>query len=155
MKKHGYCKTKTYSSWKAMKSRVLNKNNKFYHRYGGRGICIQKEWLDFSNFLADMGERPQNTTLDRIDVNGDYCKSNCRWATKIVQQMNCVKVKNKTSKFKGVCWSNSKNKWRSYINVNKKAKHLGYFASEKEAAIAYNKAVSLYYGNWAYFNKME
>ena len=78
----------TYYSWNSMKDRCNNKNNKQYKDYGGRGITYDKRWEDFREFYKDMGEKPKQTTLDRIDVNGNYCKENCRWATKLEQQHN-------------------------------------------------------------------
>lgn len=80
--------TGTYRSWFCMKQRCTNPHNKDYHSYGGRGITVSKEWLEFSNFLRDMGEQPPNKTIDRIDNNKGYCKSNCRWATKGQQARN-------------------------------------------------------------------
>lgn len=78
-----------YKAWSAMKTRCYNTGNRSYKSYGGRGIKMCKEWEnDFVKFLSDMGERPSpKHSLDRINVNGDYSKENCRWATSF-QQMN-------------------------------------------------------------------
>jgi len=72
-----------------MKMRCYNPKVKFYKYWGGRGIKICDRWLNsFSNFLEDMGERPEGTSLDRINNNGNYEPSNCRWATKKEQSNN-------------------------------------------------------------------
>lgn len=74
-----------------MKTRCLNPKHIGYAYYGGRGISICDRWLGedgFENFLADMGERPAGTTLDRIDNDGDYEPGNCRWVTPKEQQAN-------------------------------------------------------------------
>jgi len=71
-----------------MCTRCTNPNAKSYKDYGGKGVGICVEWLDFENFLADMGERPTGMTLDRRDASGNYEPGNCRWATKIEQQRN-------------------------------------------------------------------
>jgi hypothetical protein len=82
-------KTATYRAWAAMFTRCYNTNYSKYLNYGGRGISVDKNWSQFSNFLADMGERPgKRYSLDRIDVNGNYCKENCRWATMRAQNRN-------------------------------------------------------------------
>lgn len=80
--------TPTYRSWRAMKQRCLCKNHVAYLRYGGNGIEICKSWDKFENFLHDMGKRPSNKTLDRINRDKGYYKSNCRWSTKSEQQKN-------------------------------------------------------------------
>jgi hypothetical protein len=78
----------TYVSWSCMKTRCLNRNCQRWKDYGGRGIKICKRWSKFENFLKDMGKRPPNRSLDRINNDGDYKPSNCRWATQRMQVLN-------------------------------------------------------------------
>ena len=79
----------TYFSWMSMRQRCLYPKHVAFHNYGGRGITICKRWNDFKNFLTDMGERPcKELTLDRIDNNGNYEPSNCKWSTKSEQNEN-------------------------------------------------------------------
>jgi hypothetical protein len=85
---HGMYRTPTYNSWRAMLARCLNKTHRQYKDYGGRGISICPEWHKFELFLADMGVRPSDKTIDRINGDGNYTAGNCRWATRQEQNQN-------------------------------------------------------------------
>lgn len=91
-RKHGMTvgrRTPEYSSWVHMNRRCNSPSNTCYKNYGRRGITICERWQSFENFLADMGNAPSpKHTLDRINVNGNYEPSNCRWATKLEQDNN-------------------------------------------------------------------
>jgi len=80
--------TKEYRCWCKMKERCYNPNSARYNSYGARGIKVCQEWHSFASFLKDMGRCPPNRSIDRIDVNGDYEPSNCRWATQKEQSGN-------------------------------------------------------------------
>lgn len=78
-----------YSRWKGMLQRCRDANCEKYPRYGGRGIQVCDRWLDFDSFVEDMGAPPtKQHTLDRIDLNGNYCKENCQWADAETQMNN-------------------------------------------------------------------
>jgi hypothetical protein len=80
---------KLYNTWSKMKDRCYNPNSISYPNYGGRGVEVCSRWAEsFSDFLKDMGERPEGCSLDRLDVFGNYEPSNCRWATRLVQNNN-------------------------------------------------------------------
>jgi len=87
---HGHPRqSPTYQTWVNMIVRCENEHHRKYHLYGGRGIKVCQQWREsFEAFLADMGERPPGKTIDRKNPDGDYDKSNCRWATWLEQQRN-------------------------------------------------------------------
>jgi hypothetical protein len=92
MPRHGHAlrsgTTPTYRTWTKMVKRCINSRDDRYADYGGRGIGVCEEWKTFEGFLADMGERPKGTTLDRRDNSKGYEPGNCRWATPKEQQRN-------------------------------------------------------------------
>lgn len=96
--KHGFGTRKNkcveYRTWKAMRKRCSNPKFEDFKYYGGRGIKVCDRWNEFTNFYADMGPRPSSThSIDRIDVNGNYEPTNCRWATPTEQSRNRRNVK--------------------------------------------------------------
>lgn len=85
---HGMSGTPTYKSWNSMLQRCNNPNLKEFRKYGAVGISVCDRWKKFSEFLADMGERPAGTSIDRIDGKNGYYPENCRWATPTEQAQN-------------------------------------------------------------------
>ena len=86
---HGLSKSSEYAIWNAMLTRCFNKKHPSSKNYGRRGITVCKRWMKFENFLKDMGHRPSKKhCLDRSNNKGNYCKSNCKWATWKEQQNN-------------------------------------------------------------------
>lgn len=125
-----------YSIFHNMKARCLNSNRWNYKYYGGKGIQVCNRWTDktngFNNFVEDMGERPIGFQLDRIDVNGHYCKENCRWVNKYTQMGNTTK----SNIVPGVGWHKQRQKYRARIKINGKDKSLGLYHTFEDAVVA-------------------
>ena len=148
---HGLSGTPEYGAWKNAVARCNDSRNKKYYDYGGRGISVCDRWVEdapkgFLNFLEDMGERPSDRmSLDRIDVNGNYCPENCRWIDPYVQAYNTRMFKNNTSGRTGV--SETKDgKWQAYITHKNVRKSLGVFATLRQAVNAREQAEILLHG---------
>lgn len=98
--KHGKSYSRAWRAWSNMRRRCYDKKTNRYHLYGARGIRVCSRWRkSFSAFYADMGDPPKGYSLDRINVNGNYTPSNCRWATAKQQARNTRT--NRTLRFNG------------------------------------------------------
>lgn len=86
--KTGDTAKKEYNIWAMMRQRCYNSNAQNYNTYGAKGVTVCEEWKSFKSFFADMGECPENHTLDRIDTFGNYEPSNCKWSNVEEQQNN-------------------------------------------------------------------
>lgn len=86
--RHGMYKSPLYRSWRSMVVRCTNPNATSYKYYGAIGVAVCERWKRFQNFYADMGDRPEGSTLDRIDSTKGYEPTNCRWASKKQQARN-------------------------------------------------------------------
>lgn len=90
--RHGKNESREYHVWEAMKARCLNPKHPAYRHYGGRGIQVCEQWLEFEGFYGDMGDAPEGFTLERRDVDGGYCKENCTWVSKADQMRNTRRI---------------------------------------------------------------
>ena len=135
---HGLSDDPVYDCWVAMKARCFKEHHPNYRQYGGRGITVCDRWAhSFENFLGDMGAKPSSKhTIDRIDVNGNYEPTNCRWITIQEQQKN----KRCSNEVVGVSWEKSRNKWTASIRAYGKRYFLGRFKSLEDARRAREQA---------------
>ena len=120
--KHSLCRHRLYRIFTGMKTRCYNKNNFLYEYYGARGIKICDLWLNdfiaFYNWAINNGYS-DNLTIDRINNNGKYEPSNCRWVNQEIQIRNTRRIiATNTSGYKGVHWDKKKKKWVSRITVD-------------------------------------
>ena len=142
--KHGGWNKSSYNTWRAMVRRCTNPKDKDYPKYGGCGISICQEWMDYVKFVADMGEPIGDQTLDRIDTYGNYTKDNCRWASVTVQNRN-VRIR-KTSKSGYVGVHLRDGKWYGEVTVKKKKYYSKACNTVEEAAAARKELERIHWG---------
>ena len=123
-----------YHSWKGMINRCTNKNHHKYSSYGARGITVCDRWLNsLDNFIKDMGDRPSlDYSLDRINNDGNYEPSNCRWATRS-QQMRNRRPKSNSGVSGIVFYKNNKKPYVVILQNDYKSKYYGAFPTLQEA----------------------
>ena len=141
---HSESRTRLYYCWSDMLKRCNNPSNIHYKNYGGRGISVCEDWLQFLDFKiwATANGYSEDLTLDRVNISLGYYPENCRWVTRDIQAQNkkCIQSNN-SSGYRGVVWNAQNNKWRATISVNSKRISLGLFLLAEEAAKAYNTYV--------------
>ncbi len=143
--KHGRSRTLEYKSWQSMLERCNNPKKDNYNRYGGRGITVCGRWYVFKNFFKDMGKRPKDLTLERIDNDGNYEPSNCKWATRTAQMRNRRLQKTNTTGINGVGWVKKRKKYRVNIRANNKRYFIGEFNALEQAIKARKQAEEKYW----------
>jgi hypothetical protein len=142
---HGNIKPE-YNSWHSMIERCKNPKFKQYKDYGGRGITVCESWVEFKNFIADMGDKPSDDhSIDRIDNDGNYEPSNCCWSDRKAQSANQRIRTDNTSGTKGVSWDKTYKKYHVRVHANGKKIHIGYFPLLEDAVNARKEAEQKYY----------
>jgi hypothetical protein len=148
---HNNSKSVEYKAWVAMRDRCYNENNESFQYYGKRAITVCERWLSsFENFLADMGKRPKFTSLDRLDVNGNYCKENCQWSNVYEQAYNKRTYASNKSGVCGVFWCDRDLVWIPSISKNSRKFILGRCEQFEEAVTLRKEAEILHYGGLKY-----
>jgi len=128
----GLVRTSVYEAWNNMKNRCLNPRNQSFKDYGARGIAVCNRWEKFSNFYADMGDKPEKMSIERIDNSKGYSPNNCKWATWKEQQRNTRR--NRMIKYRGEtrCLA----AWAEELNITTDA--LRYRLSRYPPQLAFN-----------------
>jgi len=141
-------KHKLYYVHRGIVNRCTSPNHSGYKKYGSRGIKVCDRWIGvdgFTNFIEDMGERPEGKSIDRIDNDGDYEPNNCRWATNEEQARNKRIYKTNTSKVQGVDFCKRDNTWRVRIGKNGRRINLGGYKLYAEAVVARRQGELMYW----------
>ncbi len=150
---HGMSSTRFYKIWAGMVVRCEKPSHKQFYDYGGRGISVSERWRVFENFSEDMLTKYEehkethgesNTTLERLDTDGDYEKANCVWATRTIQSRNQRIRSNNTTGIKGVSRRKC-GKYQATITVNGNRRYLGLFESIEDAAKSRRSAEEMYW----------
>lgn len=142
-KTHGFSDDRLYTIWCNMKSRCYNKKRKDYEKYGGNGITVCDLWVNsFESFYEwSLGNGYcENLTLDRIDINRNYCPENCRWVDRHIQASNRGLSKNNKTGFVGV--RKSGKKYQARLVLHNTEHNLGSFNTISEAVLARNEYIT-------------
>jgi len=138
-----------------MISRCTQESSPNFKYYGGRGIVVCSRWREFPKFKEDMFESylrhslihgEGNTTIDRIDVDGDYTPNNTQWATYKKQSSNTRLRSSNTSGHTGVSRYRNTDRWRSRITIDGKEVSLGVYENKEDAIKARKEAELKYWG---------
>ena len=144
--KHGMSRTRLYKIYTGIKSRCNTPTCRTYYKYGAKGIRICKEWtgengfINFAKWALENGYS-DSLTIDRIDAEGNYEPSNCRWATYEEQNTHLAMLKSNKSGIVGVSWSKKEKKWLAMISIKNHPVRIGSFKTKEDAAIARNSFI--------------
>lgn len=153
VKIHGGVGTRLYRIWCGVKERCANQNHRDYQYYGGKGISVCDEWLNFKNFQEwamangyDKNADYMECTIDRKDYSGNYCPENCRFVNMLIQNRNKPARVDNQSGTKGVYWDKRNGRWTADIGVNYNRIRLGHYDNKADAIRARKIAELRYWG---------
>lgn len=145
MSDHSTKTNSLYSRWSNIKDRCYNYNNKQYNYYGGRGIQMDRGWVDdfdaFESYILSLPNADKGLTIDRINNDGNYEEGNLRWATGSLQVINRRRLKSNKSGYVGVSFVSKTGKWRSQIAYDGEYIVLGRLDTKEEAVYARNEFI--------------